>query len=210
MTKLAWDAAGAKRYETGLDRGVLYPSTGNGVAWNGLQSVDEDQSDTVSNPYYIDGQKYLDKRTVGDFAATMKALTYPDEFLPYDGYVEYASGVFVADQPVNLTFGLSYRTRVGTDLNDSAGYKIHVLYNLTAKPSGKSFATQDTNITPVSLSWDITGFPVSTPGARPTCHFILDSTQLSSGSLTTIENALYGTSSTPPALPLPITILSLT
>ena len=45
MAKLVWDETGKRLYETGVDRGVLYPQVSgaypNGVAWNGLTGVTE-------------------------------------------------------------------------------------------------------------------------------------------------------------------------
>ena len=40
MSKLVWDKTGERRYETGVDHGVLYPMGANGtystgVAWRG-------------------------------------------------------------------------------------------------------------------------------------------------------------------------------
>ena len=49
MAKLKWDQTGERLYETGVDRGVLYPADENGayptgVAWNGLINVTESPS----------------------------------------------------------------------------------------------------------------------------------------------------------------------
>ena len=46
MTQLTWDAAADRRFETGVDHGVLYVPNNlgeydDGVAWNGLVSVTE-------------------------------------------------------------------------------------------------------------------------------------------------------------------------
>ena len=51
MGRIEWDAVGEKRYETGVEKGVLYPfdskaadkskAYGSGVAWNGLSAVNE-------------------------------------------------------------------------------------------------------------------------------------------------------------------------
>ena len=45
MSKLVWDQAGERKYETGVDRGVLFPIKSGtyqtGVAWNGLTAVNE-------------------------------------------------------------------------------------------------------------------------------------------------------------------------
>ena len=48
MSKLVWDADGERFYETGTDRGVLFPVVAGvysaGVAWNGLTAVTESPS----------------------------------------------------------------------------------------------------------------------------------------------------------------------
>ena len=41
MVALTWGDVGERFYEVGIDRGVFYPTVGNGVAWNGLVSVNE-------------------------------------------------------------------------------------------------------------------------------------------------------------------------
>jgi hypothetical protein len=209
MTRLIWDAAGTHRFEQGVDRGVLYLPNGTVVPWNGLTGVDEDTSDTIIEEYYLDGVKYLVRRDAGDFSGTLKAITYPDEFLPFDGNGEFNPGIFAADQPVMGTFGLSYRTKMGNDSNVEASYKIHVLYNQTAKISGKSFSTASKAVTPAEFAWSITGVPMAVVGYRPTCHVVIDSSRLRAGVLTVLENALYGSSSTAAYLPDPATLVAL-
>jgi hypothetical protein len=64
MTELTWDKTGERRYETGVDRGVLFlpDETGDyttGVAWNGLTTVTESPSGAESSPQYADNIKYL-------------------------------------------------------------------------------------------------------------------------------------------------------
>ena len=49
MARLVWDKTGERFYETGVDRGVLYPIQeggvySKGVAWNGLTAVTESPS----------------------------------------------------------------------------------------------------------------------------------------------------------------------
>jgi hypothetical protein len=41
VTKLVWDTVGDRRYETGVDRGVLYLPDNTVVVWNGLVSLTE-------------------------------------------------------------------------------------------------------------------------------------------------------------------------
>jgi hypothetical protein len=57
MTVLEWDKIGDRRYETGVDRGVLFPPNGPAVPWNGLTAITETVSREVKS-YYVDGVKY--------------------------------------------------------------------------------------------------------------------------------------------------------
>ncbi|MET0786341.1 MAG: hypothetical protein ABWY25_06505, partial [Paenisporosarcina sp.] len=108
MTALVWDETGKRYYETGVDHGVFYDAHGLGVAWNGLTAIEETISSEVQAVHF-DGLKFNDIVTVGDFAAVMRAFTYPDEFLPYEGVLEDQQGFFVTSQP-GWKFGLSYQT----------------------------------------------------------------------------------------------------
>src|SRR4051812_33634675 len=114
MTRLIWDEIGHRTYEAGLDRGVFYKEDTTGVVWNGLVSIDESFSDDTSSPVYLDGVKYLDAPSFGDFSAKLSAFTYPDEFLEYEGVSSLGGGLSVDGQRPKL-FGLSYRTQVGND-----------------------------------------------------------------------------------------------
>lgn len=192
MSRLAWDKVGERRYEIGVDRGVLYLPDGSAAAWNGLTSVDEDNSSIEVTSYWFDGVKYLDTRTANDYTASLKALTYPKEFFPFDGVEQFASRMYLSDQPVGDYFGLSYRTRIGTDNNENFGYKIHILYNLTAQPDTKSYATLSNAATPSELSWKITGVPEHAPGFRHTAHVIIDTTEINPFLVRDIEALLYG------------------
>lgn len=192
MTKLIWDQVSERLYETGLDRGVLYLSDGSGIPWNGLTSIEEDMGDDTTTPMYYDGVKYLDNPSIGDFAATLTALTYPTEFLAYEGVVNLGNGTYVDDQS-SKPFGLSYRTKVGNAVVGSElGYKIHILYNLTATPGPMTRQTIDSRATPLLFSWKLSGIPEYAPYARPTAHVILDSRFLSSSMLAALEDMLYG------------------
>ena len=54
--KLTWDQAGERLYETGVDRGVVYPQVGgaypSGAAWNGLTGVTLSPSGAEASPLY--------------------------------------------------------------------------------------------------------------------------------------------------------------
>lgn len=201
MTELVWDKIGDRTYQTGVDRGVLYLSDGTSAAWNGLTSVDEKVGrDTKS--YYLDGVKYLENQTPGDFSAQLKAFTYPDEFDRINGVAPDGGGLFVHDQKPR-SFGLSYRTLIGDDVSGTErGYKIHLLYNLMVVPDNNAYTSLDDGSKPIEFGWDLSGTPVATAGYKPTAHLSLDSTKIAPASLTAVEDILYGTSTANPRLPL--------
>ena len=91
---ISWDGAGERLYETGVDRGVVFPyaSTAqhdtnyfDGVAWNGLTTVTQSPSGAEANDIYADNMKYLSLRSAEQFGATIEAYTYPPEFAECDG-----------------------------------------------------------------------------------------------------------------------------
>lgn len=192
MTVLTWDQSGERVYEAGVDRGVLYMPEGNGVAWNGLLAVNETVAGNSGIPVYFDGIKYANIMALGDFAATLRAYTYPDEFGQFEGILEVGNGLFVANQQSNR-FGLSYRTRIGNDEDGlDLGYKIHILYNLTAIPAQKNYQTLSGEISPLEFEWNISGIPGDVPGFQPAVHLIIDSRKMGALILEDIENTLYG------------------
>src|SRR5690349_16238410 len=120
MVALLWDQTAEHLYETGVDHGVLYVPTDLGVystgfAWNGLVSVTESPTGAEATAQYADNIKYLNLISAEEFGATLEAFTYPPEFNQFDGYVTPEVGVVVGQQP-RKSFGLSYRTRVGNDV----------------------------------------------------------------------------------------------
>lgn len=206
MAKLVWDQSGQKFFETGISNGVLYVSDGQGgyskgVAWNGLISVAENPSGAESNPVYADNIKYLNIISAEEFGATIEAYTYPDEFMECDGSAQVIAGVNIGQQ-ARKSFGISYRTRVGNDVaGDNLGYKIHVIYNCQAAPSGKTYSTVNESPEAITFSWEVTTTPVPVEGFRPTATVVFDSTKLAAEKMAAVENALYGTASAEANLP---------
>lgn len=199
MVALVWDNVGERVYETGIRKGVLYRGDGsNGVAWNGLTSVEESTGNEVE-PVYFDGTKVNDVVTLGDYSATLKALTYPDEFMFYEGTLEDVPGFLVTSQPTQR-FGLSYQTLVSND-QAADDYKIHLVYSLTAIPSAKSFETLSDNTTPAEFEWAISAIPQRLQGYRPTAHVIIDSRNTAPATRASLEDILYGQALIPPRLP---------
>lgn len=208
MTALVWDKIGEHIYETGVDRGVLYPQSNGtypkGVAWNGLTGVTESPSGADATDMYADNQKYLSLRAAETFGATIEAYTYPDEFAECDGSVALADGVKIGQQ-TRKTFGFSYRTLIGNDTDGTdKGYIIHLVYGATASPSSKTRSTVNESPEAVTFSWEISTTPVNVTGFKPTATIEIDSTKISAKALKAIEAKLYGdeTSGTP-QLPLP-------
>ncbi len=128
----------------------------------------------------------------GSFAASMKAMTYPDEFVELEGLGKKRRGLFYGDQRPQ-TFGLCYRTRIGNDLEgDVAGYKIHIIYNLTAIPSDKTYASVMQEPALVEFEWNITALPEEVPGFHPTAHIIINSRDVDPWFLEDLEAMIYG------------------
>ena len=208
MTALVWDKIGEHFYETGVDRGVLYPQANgkypNGVAWNGLTGVTESPSGADATDMYADNQKYLSLRAAETFGATIEAYTYPDEFAECDGSAALADGVKIGQQ-TRKTFGFSYRTLIGNDTEGTdKGYIIHLVYGATASPSSKTRSSVNESPEAVTFSWEISTTPVNVTGFKPTATIEIDSTKISAKALKAIEAKLYGddTNGTP-QLPLP-------
>lgn len=213
MTVLTWDNTGERTYETGVDRGVLYiPNAGiydNGVAWNGLTAVTESPTGAEATALYADNIKYLNLYSAEEFGATIEAYTYPDEFAQFDGLATPATGVTVGQQNRG-SFGLCYRTKIGNDVEgQDHGYKLHLVYGLTASPSEKAYNTVNDSPEAITFSWELTSVPVAVTGLKPTSIITIDSTTVDSTDLTTLENALYGTAGTDPRLPLPDEVIGI-
>lgn len=215
MSRIVWDAAGEKLYETGVDRGVLYPQKAdgtydNGVGWNGLTAVNQSPSGGDTNDLYADNIKYLSLRAAEDYGATIEAYTYPDEFMECDGSKEIAPGVY-AGQQSRKPFGFSYRTLIGNDTEgDAHGYKLHLVYNATVSPSEKSYGTVNDSPDAINFSWEVSTTPVPVgTGYKPTAHIEIDSTKADATKLTALENLLYGAENTEPTLPNPATVISM-
>lgn len=206
MTTLEWDKSGEHFFTAGVDRGVLLVHGDSPVAWNGLTSV-EDGSDAERKAYYLDGIKYLESVVYGDYAGKLSAFTYPDEFEKVLGNAEITDGLFLHEQPITKQFNLSYRNRIGNDIEGEAfGYRIHLLYNLVAVPDSVSYGSLSDQVAAEAFSWTITGTPASTGPAiharyKPTTHISIDSTKADPDSLQLLENLLYGTDTANPQFP---------
>lgn len=224
MFNLVWDESGTKLYETGTDRGVLFPlntetkAYDKGVAWNGLTAVTESPSGADESALYADNIKYVSLRAAEEFGGTIEAYTYPDEFAACDGSAELATGVYAGQQKRGV-FGFCYRTILGNDqdLNDH-GYKLHLVYGATASPSEKAYQTINDSPEAISFSWEFTTIPVAVEGFKPTACITIDSSKTDKTKLAALEAIIYGTAATTgasptpavePRLPLPAEVMTL-
>lgn len=223
-----WDESGERYWETGADRGVLYPDEvtdpteaatkayEGAVAWNGLTSVTETPSGAEANDLYADNMLYASLRSAEKFGGTIEAYMYPDEFAKCNGEksLTNAVGVYVGQQK-RARFGFSYRSDVGTDKDSTvdvdSGYKLHLWYNCTASPSERQFQTVNDSPEAITMSWEITTTPVklTTAGFAPTALIVIDSTKADAAKLGALETILYGSGQTKGYLPTPDQVLTL-
>lgn len=206
---LSWDGTGDRLYETGVDHVVLYPIDGSGVytpgvAWNGVTSIAENPSGAEPTKLYADNIQYLTMYSLEEYGLTVGCYTYPDEFEACNGIAALGDSVVgaIAGQQARAKFGLSYRTRIGNDVKgDNYGYKLHLVYGCSAKPSSKTHNTVNNSPEAEQMSFEITSDPVvastdSNEKLRPLCYIEIDSTKFTTvdqkALLTALEKALYG------------------
>lgn len=213
MSRLFWDAIGEKFYEMGTKMGVLYPmkedgSYENGVAWNGLTAVTESPSGAEETKLYADDIKYASLRSAEEYAYTIEAYTYPEEWEPCDGSAQVATGVTIGQQK-RKGFGFSWVTTVGNDVSDEVGKKIHIAWNSTASPSEKSYASINDSPDAITFSWECSTSPVNVSGFRPTSHMEIDCSKLKAATVKAIEDKLWGTENAEATLPTPEEIITI-
>lgn len=211
--KLVWDQTGEHLYETGVDRGVVYPQEGAnygaGEAWNGLTGVTLSPSGAEANPFYANNKKYLNLMSAEEMGYSIEAYTYPDAFAKCNGELELAKGVKIGQQ-TRKPFGFTYRNILGNDtVGNDYGYIIHLLYGGMAAPSEKAHTTINESIEPGTMSWEVTTTPVAVDGYKPTAHLEIDSTTVDADKLAAFEAILYGTGDTDARLPLPSEVATL-
>lgn len=217
MAKLVWDATGEKLFEAGVDHAVLYPISANGeytpgVAWNGITQISETPEGAEPQNQYADNIKYLSLMSAEELNGTIEAYMYPDEWNLCDGSAELTKGVMIGQQN-RKAFGLSYRTKIGNDVDElDHGYKLHLLYGAKASPSERTYETINDSPEPITFSWEYTTTPVNVKDHQPTALLTIDSTKVDADKLKALEEILYGSDdadSDDPRLPLPDEVLAL-
>ena len=173
MAALEWDKVGEHVYQTGDDHAVVYPYNSNtkaydaGYAWSGITGVTESPSGAEETALYA-----------------------------LDG-TRKTNGIRIYQQ-ARKSFGMSYRSIIGNDTDgNDAGYRLHLVYGLTASPSERGYTTVNDSPEAIEFSWEMTGIPVSVKNAKPTCLVTIDSTDLEGGveneNWKWLEEQLYGT-----------------
>jgi len=213
MAVLTWDETGKKFYETGVDRGVLFPvnpATGaysKGVAWSGLTNVTETPSGAEQTDLYADNIKYLSLTSAETFEGKIEAYTYPDEWLQCDGSAIVDK--VVIGQQERSSFGLAYRTIKGNDQQkNNYGYKLHLLYGLAASPSERSYGTINDSPEAITFSWSFKGTPVNVADHKPTCVVTLDSSVIGKNGMAAIEKLIWGDGANDAKLPTPDEVIA--
>ena len=198
---LQWDQTGEREYEVGVNHAVLYVMSGSsygaGVAWNGMTGIDESPEGGDINDIWADNIKYASFQTPENHKGTIKAYMFPDEFYPCNGMLSPTGmGGLVFGGQTRTAFGLCYRTEIGNDTTENAGYKLHIVYNCKVQPSSRSHGTKTENVEPEEMSWDYSSTPVpvtGVTGVEQTSFIEIKSTDFTDAQMEALESALYGT-----------------
>ena len=172
------------------------------MVWNGLTSVAETMS-RDSKEYYQDGVKTLIRQLPKAYSAKIQAFTYPSVLDSLIGLRDLVPGMRLHDQRSGR-FHLSYRTLIGSALEGmDHGYKLHLVYNLIANPSDRTYATLAGDDSATPLEWDVSSAAsVKVSGSfTGAYHISVDSRDIDPAQLTQLEGDLYGTSDNDPQMP---------
>lgn len=213
MAKLEWDKTGERLIEAGVSEVALFPMEdgvyGDGVAWNGVTAINENPSGADVTDLYADNIKYASLRAAEKYGFTIEAYTYPDEWAACDGSAEAATGVFLGQQN-RKAFGLVFKTQIGDDTHPGLdkGYKLHIIYNSTASPSSRGYATINENPDAISFSWEANSTPATVEDYKACSTIVIDSTKADSTKLTALEKYIYGDTNTDPTMPSPDKVIT--
>lgn len=199
---MEWDKTGEKYFETGVDHAILFDMDdegqySGGTVWNGITGVEENPEGGDPNDFWADNIKYASLMGAEKFKCTIKAYTYPDKFMKYDGSATIAAGVYAGLQG-RPAFGFAYRTIKGNDVKGTElGYLWHLVYGCKASPSSKTHDTVNDSPDIVEFSWEVDSTPAAFTGEnaklyKPTSTFTFDSTKMAEEKWTALENMLMG------------------
>lgn len=195
-----WSDSSKHRYESGLDRGMVYRTDTNlGVRWPGLKAVNVSESGSELEPIYYEGRVSGYFLRPGNTHASVEAFTYPDDFLPSFGGEESLwndSGAYGVTYD-REAFHFSWRTKSDSPLSDEEDYTLHIIYNAMANPAAEDYTTVGDDTEPMTFSWDVETFPMrSSHLPQPTSRIKLHSREISPYQMALIEDILYGSYNT--------------
>ena len=213
MSRLTWDAVGEKYYETGVDRGVVYPQVSGaypkGEAWNGLISSTVTPSGAEPTKLYANNHVYGTMMSTEEVGGTIECYTFPKAFGVCNGLVEAAKGVNFGQQK-RVPFGFTFRNLIGNDTDSTAhGYKLHIIYGALASPSEDANTTINDSPEAKTMSFEYTTTPVEVADFDPVAHIEIDSREADPTKLKALEDILYGSESEEARMPLPAEIITL-
>lgn len=215
---LTWHGTGEKEFESGVEEVALFVMGASGyekgVAWNGVTAITENPGGADATDLYADDIKYATLRAAETFGCTIEAYTYPDAWNECDGSTELqvsntGAGVFLGQQP-RKAFGLVYKTKIGDEQHPgmNKGFKLHIVYNLTASPSSRGYSTINENPDAITFSWEATSTPVACTGYKDVSTITIDSTKANSTKLTALLTELYGSTTADATLLSPAEVLA--
>lgn len=205
---ITWDEIENRMYELGVSKGVIYRPDASGVynraeAWNGLINVTENPSGADTTKLWADNIEYASLRAAESYGGSIEAYTYPDLFAECDGLKEITKGVWIGQQHREV-FGLCYRSEIGSAAKgQEAGYKLHLVYGLTASPGEKSHDSINESPDAATMSWDVEATPVAVVGFKPTASLVICSLDFDESAMQKLEKVLYGSETAAAKLPLP-------
>lgn len=216
MARIKWDQVGERLYETGTKKGVLFVQDttgayGEGVAWNGLSSVKQQNDGAEPTDIYANDKKYLSLYSQENARGSIDAYTYPEEFEVCDGSATIAPGVHVGQQS-RRAFGLAYSTTVGNDTQGNAyGEKIHLYYNVRVSPAGRDYETINETPAALTMTWAFQTTPVDLEelGLEPSAAITVDSTEVDPAKFKSLQGILYGSETEEARLPLLTEVITL-
>lgn len=217
MSKIEWDDMNTRDYRAGISHGVLYTLSGNvytnGVPWNGLISISDKPSRQQKDPLFIGDMIQGYALSIEEYAGEIKAVMYPDAFIPCLGYSSLVKGVYFTQQEP-VMFGLSYFVHTGLiPSGDETHGELHLIYNAIVTDS-VSFTHETIGggkaIEEMSIPFDT--MAMENGRFTPTSHIVIDRPKISASrrnNFDTLLRTLHGTETTKPQLPLPSDIINL-
>lgn len=201
MAKIEWNDTATPEFQHGVDRGVVYVDGHHGVPWNGLTSVTLTPDGGTPRSFYLDGVKYLVVNSAEGFGGTIESFYSPVEFDECDGAAFPENGPVSIYQQHRKAFGFTFRSKT------ESGYKVHLIYDAKAAPTSRTHRSMSDSPDVDTLAWGFTTLPIVFEGFARTSHIVLETPDINPDLLDTLEDILYGTSTTHPRMPYPREIM---